>query len=162
MTVWMVRAGKHGEFEHKFLQENRIYVTWDHLAVDIGKMTDRNQLFQAMSTTYPDAKVKAIHNNVSQVWPFAHDMALGDLIILRRRSQHGETGEHDGGSGYGDAEARVHWAEPVRILHPTGDPVAAGTGRPARSASRACWTKSWVGAGRSTPRWRKRSSMRPV
>lgn len=77
MTVWLVRAGKHGEFEQKFLQENRIYVTWDHLAVDIGKMTERKQLFDAMTKAYPDAKVKAIHNNVSQVWPFAHGMEKG-------------------------------------------------------------------------------------
>lgn len=69
MTVWMVRAGKHGEFEQKFLQDNKIYVTWDRLAVNIGIMSDRHQLFQAMTTTYPDAKIKAIHNNVSQVWP---------------------------------------------------------------------------------------------
>jgi restriction system protein len=87
MTVWMVRAGKHGEFEQKFLQDNKIYVTWDGLAVDIGKMTDRHQLFQAMTATYPDAKIKAIHNNVSQVWPFAHGMEFGDLVILPSKMQ---------------------------------------------------------------------------
>ena len=87
MTVWMVRAGKHGEFEQKFLQENKIYVTWDRLSVDIGTMTDRQQLFQAMTATYPNAKVKAIHNNVSQVWPFAHGMELGDLVILPSKMQ---------------------------------------------------------------------------
>lgn len=87
MTVWLVRAGKHGEFEQKFLQENKIFVTWDHLAVDIGKMTERSQLFDAMTATYPDAKVKAIHNNVSQVWPFAHGMEHGDLVILPSKMQ---------------------------------------------------------------------------
>ena len=87
MTVWMVRAGKHGEFEQKFLQDNKIYVTWDRLAVNIGIMSDRHQLFQAMTTTYPDAKIKAIHNNVSQVWPFAHGMNMGDLVILPSKMQ---------------------------------------------------------------------------
>ena len=28
MTIWLVRAGGHGEFEGKFLLERRIYVTW--------------------------------------------------------------------------------------------------------------------------------------
>lgn len=87
MTVWLVRAGKHGEFEQKFLQENKIYVTWDHLSVDIGRMTKRSELFDAMTATYPDAKIKAIHNNVSQVWPFAHGMQIGDIIILPSKMQ---------------------------------------------------------------------------
>ena len=29
MAIWLIRAGKHGEYEQKFLQENRVYVTWD-------------------------------------------------------------------------------------------------------------------------------------
>jgi restriction system protein len=87
MTVWLVRAGKHGEFEQKFLQENKIYVTWDRLAVNIGRMTERQELFNAMTRTYPDSKVKKIQNNVSQVWPFAHGMAHGDLVILPSKMQ---------------------------------------------------------------------------
>lgn len=87
MTVWLVRAGKHGEFEQKFLQDNKIYVTWDRLAVDIGIMHDRRQLFDAMTRTYPESKVNAIHNNVRQVWPFAHEMSLGDLVVLPSKMQ---------------------------------------------------------------------------
>lgn len=87
MTVWMVRAGRHGEFEQKFLQENKVYVTWDRLAVDIGKMKDRQQLLNEMTSIYPDAKIKAILNNVSQIWPFAHDMQKGDLVVLPSKMQ---------------------------------------------------------------------------
>ena len=29
MSLWLVRAGSHGEFEKKFLEENRVYLTWD-------------------------------------------------------------------------------------------------------------------------------------
>ena len=77
MNVWLVRAGRHGEFEEKFLQEGRVYVTWDHLSVDIGKMTDRKQLLETMVNTYPGSKLRALQNNVSQVWPFAHAMERG-------------------------------------------------------------------------------------
>lgn len=87
MTVWLVRAGKHGEFEQKFLQENKVYVTWDHLAVDIGKMAEKQELFDAMTELYPNTKAKAIHNNVSQVWPFAHKMQNGDLIVMPSKMQ---------------------------------------------------------------------------
>jgi restriction system protein len=87
MTVWLVRAGKHGEFEQKFLQENKVYVTWDKLAVDLGKMKERQQLFDAMSEIYPEAKTRAIQQNVSQVWPFGHEMQPGDLIVMPSKMQ---------------------------------------------------------------------------
>ena len=31
MALWLVRAGKHGEYEQKFFEENRIYLAWDRL-----------------------------------------------------------------------------------------------------------------------------------
>lgn len=87
MTVWLVRAGKHGEFEQKFLQENKVYVTWDHLAVDIGKMAEKQDLFDAMTKIYSETKEKTIQQNVGQVWPFAHKMQLGDLIVMPSKMQ---------------------------------------------------------------------------
>ena len=32
MSMWLCRAGSSGEFENKFLEENRIYCTWDNLS----------------------------------------------------------------------------------------------------------------------------------
>ena len=29
MAIWLIRAGSHGKNEQKFIQENRIYVTWE-------------------------------------------------------------------------------------------------------------------------------------
>lgn len=29
MAIWLIRAGSHGEYEQKFIRENRVYVTWD-------------------------------------------------------------------------------------------------------------------------------------
>ena len=87
MTVWLVRAGKYGEFEQKFLQENKVYVTWDRLAVDLGKMKEKQELFDSMTHLYPDTKIKAIQQNVSQVWPFAHQMQSGDLIVMPSKMQ---------------------------------------------------------------------------
>jgi restriction system protein len=87
MTVWLVRAGKHGEFEQKFLQENKVYVTWDGLSADLGKMKEKQELFKEMTRLYPDFKPKAIHNIVSQLWPFAHGMQKGDLIVMPSKMQ---------------------------------------------------------------------------
>ena len=82
MAIWLTRAGSHGEYEQKFIQDNRVYLTWEYLNVDLAKMTERDELTDAMTQRYPDNKPKAIANWVSQVWPFAHDMKKGDLVVL--------------------------------------------------------------------------------
>ncbi|MDB5803561.1 MAG: restriction endonuclease family protein [Betaproteobacteria bacterium] len=87
MAIWIIRAGAHGEFEQKFIQENRVYVTWDSLDVDLGKLDSREDLFSAMGGIYEDAKPKRLHNWVSQVWPFAHVIKKGDLVVLPLKTQ---------------------------------------------------------------------------
>jgi len=87
MAIWLVRAGSHGEYELKFIQENRVYVTWDDLNVNVGKLSDRSELVDVMTGRYPDAKAKTISNWVSQVWRFAHEIQQGDLVILPLKSQ---------------------------------------------------------------------------
>jgi|SRR5690606_15333626 len=87
MAVWLVRAGSHGEYEQKFIQENRVYVTWEDLNVDLSRLVSKSALVDAMQERYPDEKPKAILNWASQVWPFAHDMAIGDLVIVPLKSQ---------------------------------------------------------------------------
>ncbi len=87
MAIWMMRAGSGGQYEQKFLQEERVYVTWDGLDVNLADLSNRAELIAAMSTRYPDAKPKALINHASQVWPFATEMRIGDLIILPLKSQ---------------------------------------------------------------------------
>src|SRR5258706_2725149 len=87
MAIWLNRAGSHGEYEQKFIQENRVYVTWDSLDVDLGKLADRDALSSAMTKRYADTKPNAIKNWVSQVWPFAHEMKKGDLVVLPLKTQ---------------------------------------------------------------------------
>ena len=87
MAVWLFRAGNHGQFEQKFIQEKRVYVTWDGLSVNLAKLQERQALEAAMATIYPNSKPKAILNWVSQVWPFAHGMEKGDWIVLPLKSQ---------------------------------------------------------------------------
>ena len=87
MAIWLIRAGSHGEYEHKFIQENRVYVTWDGLDVNLIKLAERSELVTAMTQRSPDTKPKAILNWVSQVWPFAHGIKKCDLVILPLKSQ---------------------------------------------------------------------------
>lgn len=65
MTIWLIRAGSHGEYEQKFLQEGRVYATWEDLNLDLSHLPDRAGLVAAMQQRYPDAKLKTIRNWVS-------------------------------------------------------------------------------------------------
>lgn len=87
MAVWLIRAGSHGEYEQKFLQENRVYVTWDGLKTDLSKLTQKTELTASLSEIYPDTKPKAIANWVSQIWSFAHEIKKGDLVVLPLKTQ---------------------------------------------------------------------------
>jgi len=87
MAVWLVRAGSQGEYEQKFIQEKRIYVTWDELKVNLKKLSERSLLTKKLDQLNPDTKPKTIQNWVSQLWPFAHDMKKGDLVILPLKFQ---------------------------------------------------------------------------
>lgn len=87
MAIWLIRAGSHGEYEQKFIQENRVYVTWGDLDVNLAKLKQRADLTAAMTERYPDSKPKRIMNWVSQVWPFAHEIKKGDLVVLPLKSQ---------------------------------------------------------------------------
>lgn len=87
MAIWLIRAGTHGEHEQKFIQENRVYVTWDELDENLAKLAERSELVAALTQRYPDAKPRKILNHTSQIWPFAHEMKKGDLVVLPLKSQ---------------------------------------------------------------------------
>lgn len=87
MTIWVIRAGAHGEFEQKFIQESRVYVTWENLAADVSKMPVRGDLITELLKSYPEAKPKQLINWASQIWPFAHEIKKGDLVVLPLKLQ---------------------------------------------------------------------------
>jgi len=87
MAIWLIRAGSRDEHAQKFIDENRVYVTWDDLDINIAKLKQRSELIVAMTERYSDEKPKTIQNWASQVWPFAHEIKRGDLVILPLKMQ---------------------------------------------------------------------------
>lgn len=121
MAIWLTRAGSHGEYELKFIQENRVYVTWDNLGVDLARLGERAELTDAMTQRYPDAKVKTIANWVSQVWPFAQEIKKGDLVVLPLKTQRAiQVGEVVGDYHFesGGPNPFFHW-RPVKWIGET-------------------------------------------
>jgi restriction system protein len=87
MAIWLIRAGSHSEYAQKLIQEGRVYVTWGELNLDLSKLQQRGELTAEMTQRYPEAQPKAVLNWVSQVWPFAHEMRKGALVVLPLTSQ---------------------------------------------------------------------------
>lgn len=46
MSMWLCRAGRYGEFENKFLEDSRVYCTWDNLAESIMQFHTKQDLQQ--------------------------------------------------------------------------------------------------------------------
>ena len=87
MAVWLIRAGSQGQFEQKFINENRVYVTWDGLNSDLSKIQNRQELIDTLAVNDPDAKPKKLMNHASQIWPFAYGINVGDRVILPSKTQ---------------------------------------------------------------------------
>ena len=82
MAVWLFRAGKSGEYETKFLNDGKIYLTWDELNTDLSQLSDREELLDFLLQFYSDAKRNTVRNWLGQIYPFAHRIEKGDWIIL--------------------------------------------------------------------------------
>ena len=82
MSLWLMRAGRHGEHEHRFLDEGRVYLTWGGLNRDLSKCLNRDALRKVLEEVYPNAEPGRIRNNVGQIWAFSHKMNRGDWVVL--------------------------------------------------------------------------------
>lgn len=46
MPMWLCRAGRYGEFENKFLEDGKVYCTWDNLSESIMQFHTKQDLQQ--------------------------------------------------------------------------------------------------------------------
>jgi restriction system protein len=81
MTVWLVRAGRHGENEAHALSHSAAVIGWDELG-DLAGLDSFEDTRLRLQSTYSDAKESTISNWVSQVWAFVRRIEVGDLVAL--------------------------------------------------------------------------------
>lgn len=81
MSLWMVRAGKHGEYERKFLEDNRVYLTWGGLQEDLSE-AKKDDIQKILKDFYPDDKDTTLANWRGQIWAFVSKMQAGDWVVL--------------------------------------------------------------------------------
>ncbi|HST19781.1 MAG TPA: restriction endonuclease, partial [Blastocatellia bacterium] len=71
MALWLVRTGKYGEHEQRFLNTNRIYLTWDGLETyDLSKTQTYEEIKVIMRQAYPHSPERKLGNHAGQIWAF--------------------------------------------------------------------------------------------
>ena len=83
--MWVIRGGTIGEYETRFHTENKVYLTWDGLNVDLNKADDKDGLNAILSKQYPDTSGNKIKNWTDQIWSFIHDIKPKDWLVLPSR-----------------------------------------------------------------------------
>ncbi len=86
MTLWLIRAGKHGEDENTALNRGLAIIGW-HEMPDVSDIQSYEDMKQKHSEIYPDMSPKAVMNNAAQLWAFAKRIEKGDLVVLPLKTQ---------------------------------------------------------------------------
>jgi len=82
MALWLIRSGKNGEFENRFLNENRIYFNWSDLNTDLSAPKSREAFYDVFLDVYPESKVNAVKNWARQGMQFVQGMQVGDWVAM--------------------------------------------------------------------------------
>ncbi len=84
MAVWVIRAGRMGENE-EFALNNGVYSIGFDLYQSVTDFTDYEALRNHIQDTqFPDSINRAAAS-ASQLWHFAHEFKIGEMIVLPRR-----------------------------------------------------------------------------
>lgn len=81
-TIWLCRAGKNGEFENKFIEDERIYITWKDLPIPLDSFKEQSQLKKYLTDMDPSFKENTAKTWASQFFAFAKSMEKGDIVAL--------------------------------------------------------------------------------
>lgn len=81
MSVWLVRAGKHGEREEIALNNDIAAIGWEDMP-DMSSIKSKDALKELYLKTYPDKKKMAAANHIGQLWTILKRIKIGDLVIM--------------------------------------------------------------------------------
>ncbi|MBN2037295.1 MAG: restriction endonuclease [Chitinispirillaceae bacterium] len=88
MSLWLVRAGGHGEQEQEALDNSVVTIGWDDFD-DLSNIKSREELSELYLKLNPDSKKMQVANAVGQIWRFVREIQKGDLVALPLKMQSG-------------------------------------------------------------------------
>lgn len=86
MSLWIVRGGKYGEYESKFIEENKVFLTWGDLtANDLTAIANYSGIRECVAKLHPDETNRTVGNWSGQIWAFLLAIKVDDWIVLPRK-----------------------------------------------------------------------------
>jgi len=86
MTLWLVRAGRHGEQEQGAIDNAVVTIGWNKLP-DLSNISDKTSLEKLFVEKHGSEKKKAVANKVGQIWNFINNIKKDDLVALPLKLQ---------------------------------------------------------------------------
>lgn len=86
MSLWLVRAGRHGEQEQGALESEVVTIGWNDLP-DLSDIKTKEELAELYANVYPTAKKMQAVNEIGQIWRFVHQIQKGDRVALPLKKQ---------------------------------------------------------------------------
>ena len=81
MAVWLCRAGRMGQYEARFLEDSKIFYTFEEVSRPLTDFPTKKDLQAFFLSLSPSAKENAVRVYAGQGFAFCHEMAVGDWII---------------------------------------------------------------------------------
>ena len=78
--IWMVRAGRGGEFASRFLENSIVAIGWGHIG-DITASTPDDEIRRLMDEAYPDEKPGTRASWTGAVRRFVKEVEIGDPVV---------------------------------------------------------------------------------
>lgn len=86
MSLWLVRAGRHGEQEQGALKQSVVTIGWEGFS-NLSHIKTRDELAKLYSSVNPAAKKMQAANEVGQIWRFLREIQKDDLVALPLKMQ---------------------------------------------------------------------------
>jgi restriction system protein len=81
LTLWVVKGGRGGIREERFLGQSVIGIGWPEVG-DLSRYPDRDALRAAYRGAHPDRPDGHVNTQAAQLWAFGHRMQIGDLVVV--------------------------------------------------------------------------------
>lgn len=79
-NMWMVRAGRGGNFIDDFLERNIVAIGWNDLG-DIPNNLSRDELMARVIQAWPNRKKSQTAISVGQIYRYLNEMKIGDRVL---------------------------------------------------------------------------------
>jgi restriction system protein len=86
MNVWMVRAGRTGEWEALAFEKNIAVVGWEEIP-DLQNVESKDKIFQLCQSAYPDSPEMNLRMSAAQLWIFKAKIQIDDIVLLPLKTQ---------------------------------------------------------------------------